>query len=134
MTRIGNQLPKSVRLEPGKRIGHGRRAAERHDGMPIPVECADQIVTRLNEVSLDLPLGKQIDNREKQERFVGRPVIGCSRPPVPPPIRVQVRKLFGVPIKSLQKSTFRSTGSVLAICRTYHLSAFFLIQKYAKYA
>ena len=61
--------------------------------MPIPIERADEVVVRRDEIFTDRALGKKVTDRKKKERFMGCAVSCEGRPPVTPAICIQVRKV-----------------------------------------
>jgi hypothetical protein len=56
--------------------------ANAHNGIPIPIPGINQFEGWLAEIFFDHPLGEQVHDGEKEERFVGGTLTGIGRPAV----------------------------------------------------
>lgn len=77
---LGEQMPEIAAAQVEEGQGQVSRSLGRHDTGPVRREGFAQFGGDFDEVSLDLPLGKQIQDGEQQERLVRRARFGDIRP------------------------------------------------------
>lgn len=81
LPRLRQQMPEAFAVQVKKGHGDVAALAGRVDSLPVQAKQLHQLIIQLNEVAANVALGKQVDDREKQEGFM-RGAVGSNGRPV----------------------------------------------------